>query len=668
MTTVLTYGVFDSLTPESMDLLRTAKGYGDNLIVGLATDAFVAENNLITEYDYLTRRQMVLNTVWTDTVVPLSNVNQVVEDIDRLRVDVLVVTEDWQGSTDDLTEKVSVIKLPVHLVPTPAVSAPAADGFLMTQPDLADLKRMLMNGMFRYAEVGNEDVKAQRVALRGDGRLSIEGDDVVSNSFWRFDVNALIFETPDVRSTTTFDLHQFNPAEGGLLSLRGVLRQGERQADYVLTELSANERDSALMASELATIGLREETFTNMQSRVDGLLLRTNPYANKVVHSMARVLFILNDDRTLLSLMELIIKSAESSQLEVKVFVTSRFENGVSVGNANLLGDILRRANLPVLRSTGNEYDDLERIKAWDPDYIFRQSLADDTYHEAFRYLALSWTKLAYVPTEITNNVVQHEGLFSPDLQQTIEKLWRLFVALPLTFEEEQSVRESLLTEESVVVVGSAKAMAIRDAQPNWPVPDQRYKILWVADSSVGDAGDRFGNFDRIARKILRVASANEFTSFVFSPSPDLRETIRRAGEDVQMTLADYDNWLLEWEALPNTAIIDGTNVYPAMAAADIVLTDGGLGLYEAQILQRPVIFFEREDHEPFTVLGLSWAEGVHKVSTMSEFAVQLNKLLTTPDELLPKQRENMAVLMDNQFPVEMIIQDILNDWEADNK
>jgi hypothetical protein len=347
----------------------------------------------------------------------------------------------------------------------------------------------------------------------------------------------------------------------------------------------------------------------------------------------------------------------------VKVYVTDRFAGGQVVAVREDLEDLLRAMGLSVIQHAADDYADLDRVKAWNPDYIFRQTLDDSSYPEAFQLVALSWAKLAYVPNVITGSFMARDGVVTAEVQAALEKMWRVFVSLPLSYEEDEALRESLLGEENVVVAGSPKAIAIRDAQPTWPLADQRYKILWLAHKSVGQAGAQMGSFDKMAARMYKLAQANTLTSFVFSPHPDLRASLATGVAGSDMTVTDYDTWLADWVALPNTAVIENETVYNAMADASLVVTDGVAPLYEAQILQKPVIFFERDDHADFSNLGLTWIRGVHAVHTIKELAVQMNALLIAPDELKAVQAEDLKMVLDNQYPIEMIMATLLDDF-----
>lgn len=98
MKRILTYGTYDLLHYGHINLLKRAKALGDYLIVGLSTDEFNAIKNKTAYHSYETRKKMLEAIRYVDLVIPESNWEQKVNDIQKYEVDVLVMGDDWAGS------------------------------------------------------------------------------------------------------------------------------------------------------------------------------------------------------------------------------------------------------------------------------------------------------------------------------------------------------------------------------------------------------------------------------------------------------------------------------------------------------------------------------------------------------------------------------------------
>ncbi|MDR0899876.1 MAG: hypothetical protein LBM27_05930, partial [Lactobacillaceae bacterium] len=123
----------------------------------------------------------------------------------------------------------------------------------------------------------------------------------------------------------------------------------------------------------------------------------------------------------------------------------------------------------------------------------------------------------------------------------------------------------------------------------------------------------------------------------------------------------EYDDFLDKWNSLPNTNTIVNENSYPAMAAADLVLTDGVSSLYEAQIFKKPIVYYERAGHTKFTQLGEKWMRGVHTVSKLDDLVPTIEKLLFGKNDLEAIEEENFKQLTKG-FPTQAILDFIVKD------
>jgi glycerol-3-phosphate cytidylyltransferase len=94
---ILTYGTYDVLHYGHIRLLKRAAALGDALFVGLSTDEFNAQKGKIAFYPYDVRYEMLEAISHVDLIFPENSWEQKRRDIERYRIDTLVMGSDWKG-------------------------------------------------------------------------------------------------------------------------------------------------------------------------------------------------------------------------------------------------------------------------------------------------------------------------------------------------------------------------------------------------------------------------------------------------------------------------------------------------------------------------------------------------------------------------------------------
>ena len=113
MKRIITYGTFDLLHYGHINLLRRAKQEGDYLIVALSTDEFnLNSKNKICYFSFEKRKALLEAVRYVDLVIPESNWDQKVEDVNLYHIDKFVMGDDWKGKFDFLKEHCEVVYLP----------------------------------------------------------------------------------------------------------------------------------------------------------------------------------------------------------------------------------------------------------------------------------------------------------------------------------------------------------------------------------------------------------------------------------------------------------------------------------------------------------------------------------------------------------------------------
>ncbi len=126
MKRVLTYGTYDVLHYGHINLLRRAKDLGDYLIVALSTDEFNAIKEKKSYYNYEQRKKILESIRYVDLVIPETNWEQKVSDIEKYQADIFVMGDDWEGKFDFLKKYCEVIYLPR----TPDVSSTQTKAYM----------------------------------------------------------------------------------------------------------------------------------------------------------------------------------------------------------------------------------------------------------------------------------------------------------------------------------------------------------------------------------------------------------------------------------------------------------------------------------------------------------------------------------------------------------
>ena len=108
---VITYGTFDMFHIGHLRLLQRLQKFGDELIVAVSTDEFNKLKGKRTLIPYTQRAEIVENIKCVDKVIPESDWEQKIKDVEKYNVDIFVMGDDWEGKFDFLKEYCDVIYL-----------------------------------------------------------------------------------------------------------------------------------------------------------------------------------------------------------------------------------------------------------------------------------------------------------------------------------------------------------------------------------------------------------------------------------------------------------------------------------------------------------------------------------------------------------------------------
>ena len=111
-TVVYTSGTFDILHINHLRLIEYARGLGDILIVGVNTDELVAKYKTTPMIPFEDRIALMRAIKGPDVVIPQHSLDHR-DKVKKLKFDVFVVGDDWEGKYDYLEEQgVTVVYTP----------------------------------------------------------------------------------------------------------------------------------------------------------------------------------------------------------------------------------------------------------------------------------------------------------------------------------------------------------------------------------------------------------------------------------------------------------------------------------------------------------------------------------------------------------------------------
>jgi hypothetical protein len=368
---------------------------------------------------------------------------------------------------------------------------------------------------------------------------------------------------------------------------------------------------------------------------------------NEVRGRRMRVLFLVHQIATWDSCHDVFQAMLASEDFEPIVASIPHHFRGdpVPVGEQEV-SDALDARGVEHLRFSTVDDQTLRLIKYLAPDLIFRQSQWDADIPAPLGVEHLTFAQLCFVPYETMNIVKNVPSPDGRDLTYDTD-LHRAAAAVFCTNERVRALATAASAGpgEQFRVVGHPKADRLRAVDPVWPIegrPDAR-RILWSAHHTIGEGWTDFGLFGVVRDEMLAWARETPDIDFVFMPHPAL---IPFASSPNSPTTADQmQAWLHAWNALPNTAVLRDADYMPALAASDLMITDGLSMLVEYQVLTKPLIFLERPGHRPFNDIGELLSEGFHTVHNVSSARRKAAELLSAPDPLAERQQQIVAEL-----------------------
>ena len=116
---VITFGTFDVFHLGHLRILQRASELGEQLIVGISTDALnFSKKGRYPVYSQEERMEIVASIRYVDEVFYEESLEQKGDYLKKYQADILVMGDDWQGKFDHFRDICEVIYLPR----TPSIS------------------------------------------------------------------------------------------------------------------------------------------------------------------------------------------------------------------------------------------------------------------------------------------------------------------------------------------------------------------------------------------------------------------------------------------------------------------------------------------------------------------------------------------------------------------
>ena len=178
---------------------------------------------------------------------------------------------------------------------------------------------------------------------------------------------------------------------------------------------------------------------------------------------------------------------------------------------------------------------------------------------------------------------------------------WKFFVDTPYY---KEMVKEKCITGDSnVVSCGYVRMDEFYnkekiDESKIWKIPSgsqkKVYKIIYAPHHSVFNKIAGFSTFDQNYKFMLELAKKyQDNTSWIIKPHPLLKGRIVEYGFFEKTE--DYDNYLKEWDNLPNAKVITDGTYFDIFKSSDCMILDSVSFLAEYQYVHKPLLFLTRE-------------------------------------------------------------------------
>ena len=181
---------------------------------------------------------------------------------------------------------------------------------------------------------------------------------------------------------------------------------------------------------------------------------------------------------------------------------------------------------------------------------------------------------------------------------------WKYFTDTP--YYKEMVKEKSITGDSNVVSCGFIRMdefynKNVIDESKIWKISknakNKVYKIIYAPHHSVFNEDVGFSTFDKNYKFMLELAKKyQDNTSWIIKPHPLLKGRIVEYGFFEKTE--DYDNYLKEWDNLPNAKVATDGTYFDIFKSSDCMILDSVSFLAEYQYVHKPLLLLTRETQQ----------------------------------------------------------------------
>jgi hypothetical protein len=269
----------------------------------------------------------------------------------------------------------------------------------------------------------------------------------------------------------------------------------------------------------------------------------------------------------------------------------------------------------------------LEKLRELAPDYVFLNYPWQRNYQPNYRAEVLSeFTKVCQVPyySFALVNEPGEDGVAPYLYTQRSHQLSSLIFTQDAAVVEAYS--HTSRGNEHVHLTGSPKLDSLVSRAV--AKPHNRYTLVWAPHHSYSSHWLNFGTFASMYREMLDFAKSHQDIDIIMRPHPFMFGTlVDRKVIDEQ----ELNDWLSEFNALPNTSINSDGDFASLFLSSDSLLTDGVsfIGEYP-MITGKPAVYLENPGRWKFSPIGEIAVEANWRIGSFAEFANRFDDIRTS--------------------------------------